>query len=671
MSEPGWTIELLGILTVKFGDRTITNFGTRKAAALLGYLAINPDKAHSREDLLDIFWPDMKSGAARHNLRQTIFTLRKVLDEPADSPLLIASSVSIGLRREVLQTDLHQFDECIRQAKGAASDEDAFPVLNRAAELYKGELLAGCFDGWLLSERRRVEVEALQALAALQRYHQARSAHSDSIRVGSRLLSLDPFNDAAHIAAIRSYVMAGHPRAGERHLEDYERQCAEELGRPISARTREMALAALAEKPVSQPQRQAGSDRKAPRRLSVQLMGASAVAVSLLGGFMFVSASGIYPQRPSVSHPDQGHEAKACAKLVEQAWSEWYGPNEAQWLSKLDNSSLEIRTALTWNLDHDPDTALQMAGALTRWWYMRDARNEGYLWLSEALARSSNKPTRERARALVGCAFLAARHETYEDAQLRTALSIYTSCNDKWGIAHARRHMGFFASERHISKEAMEQYAIAMAGFRELHDEGGQAVTALCIAYVPNIGVQQKNYWAQAALSAFRHLHSDWGVSLSLMAASTAHSAKDPTFTSLNNRAFKAYHRLGFLNTGEMYEQALLAIRRNDLVEGRRILLRILSVAREQNDQVAIANLLNWHADLLASKPELRVKLLSAVRKLDHDLQLRQDPVSVNESRRQMAALQAALGQTRFQHAEAVGLNAPLEDVLAEILISA
>lgn len=50
----GWRIELLGGLRVRRGGRTIAHFGTQKAGALLGFLAFEGGREHSREKLAEM-----------------------------------------------------------------------------------------------------------------------------------------------------------------------------------------------------------------------------------------------------------------------------------------------------------------------------------------------------------------------------------------------------------------------------------------------------------------------------------------------------------------------------------------------------------------------------------------------------------------------------------------
>src|SRR3954470_22812776 len=57
--------------------------------ALLAYLALEPERAHTRETLAALFWPDEPDQVAKQNLRQALYQLRQLLGEPTEQFLLI------------------------------------------------------------------------------------------------------------------------------------------------------------------------------------------------------------------------------------------------------------------------------------------------------------------------------------------------------------------------------------------------------------------------------------------------------------------------------------------------------------------------------------------------------------------------------------------------------
>src|SRR6185295_13446515 len=57
--------------------------------ALLAYLALESGRAHTREALAALFWPDEPDQVAKQNLRQALYQLRQLLGEQTEVFLLI------------------------------------------------------------------------------------------------------------------------------------------------------------------------------------------------------------------------------------------------------------------------------------------------------------------------------------------------------------------------------------------------------------------------------------------------------------------------------------------------------------------------------------------------------------------------------------------------------
>src|SRR5438105_2927054 len=95
--EP-WRIELFGGFRVRRLNVEITRFATQKTDLLLAYLASFIDRKHSRDELVELLWPDADVDAGRHNLRQTLCYLRKPLEDDGQSCSVIeAGRHHIGL----------------------------------------------------------------------------------------------------------------------------------------------------------------------------------------------------------------------------------------------------------------------------------------------------------------------------------------------------------------------------------------------------------------------------------------------------------------------------------------------------------------------------------------------------------------------------------------------
>jgi DNA-binding SARP family transcriptional activator len=87
-------VRLLGPLQLALDGRALTGFESNKVRALLAYLAVEGARAHSREHLAALLWPEQPDRVARQNLRQALYALRQTLD-PLDPPVLLVDAQSV------------------------------------------------------------------------------------------------------------------------------------------------------------------------------------------------------------------------------------------------------------------------------------------------------------------------------------------------------------------------------------------------------------------------------------------------------------------------------------------------------------------------------------------------------------------------------------------------
>src|SRR5437868_9418835 len=65
-------LSLLGAFGVELDGSPVSDFGTDKTRALLAYLCVEASRAHRRDALAGLLWPEQPEEVARHNLRQTL-----------------------------------------------------------------------------------------------------------------------------------------------------------------------------------------------------------------------------------------------------------------------------------------------------------------------------------------------------------------------------------------------------------------------------------------------------------------------------------------------------------------------------------------------------------------------------------------------------------------------
>src|SRR5262245_54229541 len=126
-------LRLLGGFQARFGERELT-FPTRKAQALLAYLAARPEEKYTRNKLAGMFWGGAGKEQARQSLRQSLSALRGAFAR-FHSGILVIEGDRVTLGWSSIDVDVAEFERLA--ARGALRD------LELAAVLYVGDLLDG------------------------------------------------------------------------------------------------------------------------------------------------------------------------------------------------------------------------------------------------------------------------------------------------------------------------------------------------------------------------------------------------------------------------------------------------------------------------------------------------------------------------------------------------
>lgn len=123
---------------------------------LLALLALQPQRRHAREELIELLWPGVELDVGRNRLRQVLSTLRRLLEPPDVPPdsVLSADRQTVGLNADAVVCDVHEFERYLRQ--GAIAE---------ALDCYRGDLLPGFLDEWVEDERIRLTALYERALS--------------------------------------------------------------------------------------------------------------------------------------------------------------------------------------------------------------------------------------------------------------------------------------------------------------------------------------------------------------------------------------------------------------------------------------------------------------------------------------------------------------------------
>jgi hypothetical protein len=121
--------------------------------------------------------------------------------------------------------------------------------------------------------------------------------------------------------------------------------------------------------------------------------------------------------------------------LAEEAYPELRGPDQLEWLERLEAEHDNMRAALSWALKRkEVEVALRMGGALCFFWAVRGYHSEGRRWLEAALAIDERGSPEVRAMALAEVGELA-----WEQGELDRAKEVCEEGLEPWQTRKGRQ----------------------------------------------------------------------------------------------------------------------------------------------------------------------------------------------------------------------------------------
>ena len=146
---------LLGGFDLTYGDEPVATINTPRLQSLLAYLVLHCDAPQPRQQLAFLLWPDSSEAQARTNLRKLIYQLRQAL--PRADAYLCATVNTLQWRVDAPFTlDVADFENALAQG-----------ALQRAVDLYHGDLVPGCYDDWIAPEREQLQQQYVSVLERL------------------------------------------------------------------------------------------------------------------------------------------------------------------------------------------------------------------------------------------------------------------------------------------------------------------------------------------------------------------------------------------------------------------------------------------------------------------------------------------------------------------------
>jgi DNA-binding SARP family transcriptional activator len=192
----------------------------RTAKRLTKLLATLPTHALHREQVLDLFWPDVDLVSARNSLAKALHAARRAVEPERGARdgfcYLRARDEMIELGAEHVVVDADEFQRLARVALRVGTRA----AYERALVLYAGELLPeDLYEDWPTARRQHLADLHVRLLLGLAETLAHDGGVAEALDVLGSALERDPTCEAVHRQAMRLYAATGSRAQALRQFE--------------------------------------------------------------------------------------------------------------------------------------------------------------------------------------------------------------------------------------------------------------------------------------------------------------------------------------------------------------------------------------------------------------------------------------------------------------------
>ena len=363
--------------------------------------------------------------------------------------------------------------------------------------------------------------------------------------------------------------------------------------------------------------------------------------------------------------------------LAKEAEPELWGPDQLEWLERLETEHDNLRTALSWALERgEAELAVQLGGALWWFWSMRGHLSEGRRWLEAVLTMDVRGSP--RAMALAGAAMLAARQGDADRAEeaCEEGFRLLERAEQEQG--EARVHLCWASGlsalfMRNDHERAKELFEEGLASSRERGIEWGVAGSLMNLAIASGFrgDYGRAKELSEESLALFRKREDKYGMSHCLLnlgataleegdleRAATLSRESSAIFRELGARGELAIAllNLGWIGLAENLEEA----------EAR--LGEALALSREVGESDTILACLEGFGSVAAEREQATraTTLFGATVALREVLGIPQQPGQSAFLERQMAAVRTSSEEAAWEVGRAMSLEEAISYALEQ-----
>ncbi|NOS83811.1 MAG: tetratricopeptide repeat protein, partial [Ignavibacteria bacterium] len=229
----------------------------KKSKILLAYLMCDPEKIHTKDKIMDMFFDDMpadKADIVYHSAIYNIRTALKIYDIKSDKPkrskdkthdynpqYILYEDKTLRLNPDFYyKADNIEFEKFFEKSKlPALSSEEKIKHSINAIEIYKGDFLPGYYDSWCEELRVKYKNMYITLCEELIKMLEAEIRYNEVIKYSELLLKEDKLNDSTHISIINACAKLGNIKMAKSRYGIMLKIYDEELGEKPQTETLE------------------------------------------------------------------------------------------------------------------------------------------------------------------------------------------------------------------------------------------------------------------------------------------------------------------------------------------------------------------------------------------------------------------------------------------------
>ncbi|MGH9838852.1 MAG: AfsR/SARP family transcriptional regulator [Blastocatellia bacterium] len=206
-------------------DRLITPWHSHKSLVIFKYLIKHYGTPVSKEILMDVFWPDADSEAARPNLHQAIYSLRQTLRRGSENfqPIRFENDCYSIKSNLHVWIDAVEFDKHLqagRRMESAGRLDEAVAEYRRAESLYLGDFLEeDIYEDWAALPREQYRNAYFDLAERLSQYFQQQGDYPPAIEMCQKILAKDSCHERAHYRLMQCYQKLGRRSCAARQYQ--------------------------------------------------------------------------------------------------------------------------------------------------------------------------------------------------------------------------------------------------------------------------------------------------------------------------------------------------------------------------------------------------------------------------------------------------------------------